>query len=339
MQTAQKQENTRISSFDYIKAFCIFCVCLGHALLFIFTDMDYSYPATKYIYAFHMPLFMTVSGFFFVSSLKKDFATLIKEKSVQLLLPCLSFFLIIKICRLQASLNFWYMKCLFCLYVIYWLLFKIKEKIGIRTGLYCSILAFLFLVLAPFFNRWLFFSYKIMFMFPFFALGIALRRYWTLIQKYEKYIFIASFLISLVALYFWKTEYIIYFTPIRYFSFIGFDKNLLIASVIRLMTGSVISVFLIVFFDVISKMGQYENISSLFFQSVGRHSMQIYLLQSFMLEYSFIDYRKYDFGKIDYKYIGGGLAAIIAIIISMVLAWLVSRNKMLNLILFGKRKK
>lgn len=307
MQNILSQENTRISSFDYIKAFCIFLVCLGHALLFIFTDMDYSYPVTKYIYAFHMPLFMTVSGFFFISSLKKDFATLIKEKGVQLLLPCLSFFLIIRICSLEANLNFWYLKCLFCQYVIYWFLLKIKERAGIKSGLYWSIVAFLFFVAAPVLNRWLVVSYKIMFMFPFFAFGIVLRRYWIVIKKYEKRIFIVSFLISILALCFWKTEYIIYFTPIRYFSFGGFDRNLFFASILRWGAGIVISIFVILLFDLITKDDEKkESFFSKIIKSIGRHSLEIYLLQSFVLEFSFIDFKKYELNIVNYKSVWGG---------------------------------
>lgn len=337
MQTVSNYETKRIAAFDYIKALCIFLVCLGHAVLYIFTDEDYNNPICKYIYAFHMPTFMTISGFFFISTFEKEFIAVIKNKSIQLLLPCLSFFLIIKISKLDAHLNFWYLKCLFCLYIIYYLLFKIQKNIDITENFYWSLIVILFFIVAPFLNRWLVTSYKIMFMFPFFGMGIVMRRFWTKIQKYEKLLCGTSMILSAIVLLFWKTDYIIYFTPIRYFSFSGFDKKLLIASLIRWLTGMVVSFFLITLFDLFSKTLNAENIFLKLLRSVGKYSLEIYLLQSFILEYSFIDYKKFGLDKIKYKCIGGAFACI-AIAVSMLMVWFLSKNKILNLVLFGRRK-
>lgn len=307
MKNILNQENTRISSFDYIKAFCIFLVCLGHALLYIFTDMDYSYPVTKYIYAFHMPLFMTVSGFFFASTLKKDFVTVLKEKGIQLLLPCFSFFLLIKIFRLEANLNFWYLKCLFVQYVVFYLLCKFQKALNIHKILYWTLIIFIFLVVAPFINRWLIVTYKIMFMFPFFGVGVLVRNEWKFVKKFEIPFCIVSFITSIIAILLWKTEYIIYFTPIKYLSFNGFDKKLFFASIMRWGTGIVISLFLILLFDLLIKDdGKKEIVFSKIIKNVGQHSMEIYLLQSFVLEFSFIDFKKYELNIVNYKYIWGG---------------------------------
>ena len=63
--------NSRLDWVDQVKGFTIFLVVYGHN--FPFTE--------KYIYSFHMPLFIIVSGFFHPShvtfdSLKKRFQTI-----------------------------------------------------------------------------------------------------------------------------------------------------------------------------------------------------------------------------------------------------------------------
>lgn len=336
MTTESRQENTRIFSFDYLKTFCIFLVCFGHSLLYIFSEHNYNLPIVKYIYAFHMPLFMTISGFFFVSCFKKNFITVIREKSIQLLLPCLSFFLIIKLCRIDAYLNFWYLKCLFCLYIIYYLLFLIQRKMKIKTIIFWCIINSLFFIFAPFFNLSFIYTYKLMFMFPFFGLGIFIRTYWNFIRSHEKFFLVGSFVISLFAIFFWKTEYIIYFTPIKYFSLSGIDKHLLFASVFRWFTGGVLSIFFIILFDMLAKYLNSDNPFSKILTNIGTHSLNIYLLQSFILEYSFIDYKKIEMENINI-YGGGLLFSIIAIFLSMLISYFIEKNKILNLLLFGRK--
>ena len=74
---------------DILKSLAIFLVILGHVSS-TYDSREYSSPLALWIYSFHMPLFMMLSGMFFKYSLKKDFKTLLTDKSRLLLLPLLS---------------------------------------------------------------------------------------------------------------------------------------------------------------------------------------------------------------------------------------------------------
>ena len=80
----------RIPYIDNIKCFAIICVMLGHALQYLEGDRLENVYSFNFIYTFHMPLFMMVSGYFFSSSLRLSFGDFIKKKFTQLLLPGLT---------------------------------------------------------------------------------------------------------------------------------------------------------------------------------------------------------------------------------------------------------
>lgn len=84
----ENKSRSRILSPDILKAFVVFLVILGH-ISSTYDSRGYSSPVALWIYSFHMPLFMMLSGIFFQYSLKKDFKTLLIDKSRHLLLPLL----------------------------------------------------------------------------------------------------------------------------------------------------------------------------------------------------------------------------------------------------------
>ena len=59
----------RIIAFDLIKLFAIFLVIEGHCTQHLLSSFEYDEPVYVYIYSFHMPLFMFLSGYF---SFKKN---------------------------------------------------------------------------------------------------------------------------------------------------------------------------------------------------------------------------------------------------------------------------
>ena len=87
-------ENRRILYFDIAKALAIYLVVLGHVIV-LYDSRAYASPFAQYIYSFHTALFMFLSGIFFSNALRKDFVTLMREKSRQLLLPYISWSLVL----------------------------------------------------------------------------------------------------------------------------------------------------------------------------------------------------------------------------------------------------
>lgn len=97
MNTQIKQ---RIFYLDYIKAFAIILVVIGHVLQYVMWPSDYGeHCVWNFIYSFHMPLFMFVSGVTIAikSSARLSFGHLMKKKSVQLLLPYFAWAIIISL--------------------------------------------------------------------------------------------------------------------------------------------------------------------------------------------------------------------------------------------------
>ena len=84
----------RIAYIDFLKAFAIATVLLGHSVEQLSGDAFWDHPIWSFLYSFHMPLFMFVSGRFFKSALRKDFRTVLGGKLVQLGLPSVSAFLV-----------------------------------------------------------------------------------------------------------------------------------------------------------------------------------------------------------------------------------------------------
>ncbi|MBQ5752175.1 MAG: acyltransferase, partial [Bacteroidaceae bacterium] len=133
------KDNQRNATIDLLKLFAIFLVLWGHCV-----QQFLSTPATGNevyltIYSLHMPLFMMLSGYFSHSSLQLSFKDFIRKKSTQLLLPVISWSIIIlllyTICDLtihkadyssssfkenliSAFGNFWFLKSLFVCYLL-----------------------------------------------------------------------------------------------------------------------------------------------------------------------------------------------------------------------------
>lgn len=62
--------NERIVWIDFLKLFAIFLVVLGHVILFMGlkqNEVMHENTLYSFIYSFHMPLFMTISGFFLIN--------------------------------------------------------------------------------------------------------------------------------------------------------------------------------------------------------------------------------------------------------------------------------
>ena len=80
----------RLLSFDMLKLFAIFLVIWGHSIAFLSNGDFEENEVYLWIYSFHMPLFMVISGYFFAgNSVQKPISTILKQKAVQLILPCI----------------------------------------------------------------------------------------------------------------------------------------------------------------------------------------------------------------------------------------------------------
>lgn len=113
------QTSNRLEWMDGLKLFAIFLVVLGHVALFYGAEGNLyealEAPFYLYVYAFHMPLFMTISGYFSISIFYNGGN--VKKKFHSLIVPCITLFLIFMVMGVTSQ-NMWYLKSLFLCYAI-----------------------------------------------------------------------------------------------------------------------------------------------------------------------------------------------------------------------------
>lgn len=81
----------RDPAFDALKFFAIFLVLWGHAIQHLVSTEYYDEPIYRIIYSFHMPLFMTIVGYFSTNSNGNSIRSTLMKKFRQLLLPACIF--------------------------------------------------------------------------------------------------------------------------------------------------------------------------------------------------------------------------------------------------------
>ena len=90
IQESDVSDMNRNKKIDFIKAFAIITVIVGHSIQFG-SGPDYFYfgnPVFRFIYSFHMPLFMLISGYLFYNSLiRHSFRKCIVSRFTSLFIP------------------------------------------------------------------------------------------------------------------------------------------------------------------------------------------------------------------------------------------------------------
>lgn len=319
-------ENQRIVYFDIVKLLAIYLVVLGHVIV-LYDSRTYASPFAQYIYSFHTALFMFLSGIFFTNALRKDFVTLIREKSRQLLLPYISWslvlLLVIEIPRngmgqfLEMIENyvlggafryFWYIKVLF-LYIVTTYIF-IKATKCKWSG---SLASFLLFIILPGF------SFSNIFI-PFFLAGYLSKDF---IESAKGWGPIGILAIIDVLLYcLWQPSY-------------NYSVDMSVVSyVVRTAIGIVTSLLIIlVIKKICSLIGDCKQIRNIAY--VGTITLGIYV--SHELFYSDVIWGwMFNYLPSDNAAVYAGWAIVVTICSSL-LVRAVSGNRYLSFVLLGKK--
>lgn len=81
---------TRIKYIDYIRSFAIMLVVMGHVIQYILHPESYMTNSIwQFIYSFHMPLFMVLSGYTIgiLNNKNASIFSIIRKRAQQLLVP------------------------------------------------------------------------------------------------------------------------------------------------------------------------------------------------------------------------------------------------------------
>lgn len=261
--------NPRLVFADFAKLLAMFIVTFGHCAQCLSSQTFPSLFGKQGVFiAFHMPLFMMISGYFINPSKirQKNWKIYVKEKFFRLVVPACIWYLLYSIINFQMPhfpaifTFFWFLSSMFLSYVIFSIVVRINKKDHI--GLY---LLFLIVVtLLPFSS-----ILHLNFMFPMIMTGYFLK---IIIQyksnAYLLYLALLLFFLSILLLFYWDVKYSVYINP--YDSY-NFSKHTFLILLIRLFTGFIISSFLIIFIKFIDK-----NSIIVFLAKYGRYTIVMY---------------------------------------------------------------
>lgn len=278
----------RTLSIDLLKAFAIYCVILGHTIAWTLAgDAYHESPLFIFIYSFHMPLFVTISGLFFGKSLELSLGKFVLSRSRQLLLPAFSFFALFFLIYngvLSPILgvdpapfwttvvggDMWFLKYLFAMSLILYLL---------KKGLRREILVLLAILLLFSVTRSGVFR-----LLPYLWLGYFLHSHQSWISKRRLPLLLISGVLFALFAFLWQGDYD---APLRFLYFkpqLALHLDHLYAVLVRLGVGVTGSLFFILLSQYTEGYLQRHRWTDRLLH-VGQNTLGIYCLQIYVLEY------------------------------------------------------
>ena len=180
----------RLHYIDNLKGVLILLVVLGHCIQC--TDLDFDHNAVfRYIYSFHMPLFMCVSGFV---SYKPDIKwQTVQKRFRQLIIPFLAWVAVSCCVHLDPTLflakvvhpdsGLWFLWTLFFIVLLMWLCNWIVTCLKVKIEYVVCFFSLLMMGIMVALKFKLFGFQFIAWYFPFYAIGFFGRKYQYLWEK------------------------------------------------------------------------------------------------------------------------------------------------------------
>lgn len=203
------KENARIIEYDYIKGILIFLVIWGHFIQFV--GVEVNNPVHVWIYSFHMPLFIFISGFFSQKLYSRSFLSFISKQIKHLILPnfiwaTLALIILVPIgiksfvwninSFISLYTDFWFLWTVFISSIIYYICCKVYYKLRYVMAAIMAIFIYFFLIYSPpLAIRTLslpFFITMLPYMYPIYILGILYKDYKEMVDKYFRVLMIVS---------------------------------------------------------------------------------------------------------------------------------------------------
>lgn len=325
--------NQRDITFDVLKGIAIISVVIGHCQLYLpppisidgRDDLIYSF-----IYSYHMPLFMIISGYFSLSIFEKRIKEVVIDKFVRLGIPIISWSIIHliytkDITSLKSCL--WFLKCLLCCYYLSRIstFNRLNKYIGMSGVV-------ILLIILPHSNLW-----NLLYMYPFFVIGVILRDKMITKKLQEHFsgnvLAIIFFFLYSVQLLLWKGTYSqdnCRWTPLI------MDSNWLPDFTIFLFrivigTTSFFSFYYIIHTIINHSTFSTKNNNCVAF--VGIYSLGIYAMQTYIIDLFTINPISF-IGKTIEVFI----TSLIVILICTFFNFLFSKNRYLNFLFLGNRE-
>lgn len=341
-------EKRRLIYIDLLKAFAIFLVVWGHAIMHL-SSRDCNQDETwLFVNSFHMPLFMTMAGFFASGSLKKGVAGFLKHKFSQLLLPCIVWGVILYVAELIISPKFiltansflsvmfrelWFLKSAFLCYILFYFSIASMRKINVpHATVYAMVISLLLCQVVPLF--------KINIMYPCFVCGAVIRKYQAYVFGHWKFISVISILIFMVIYFACHNLDLPTTSDIKNAIFRGDFKllsQLPVVVILKLAIGMSATIFLIsLFYGIFSKSEGNGIVAT--FTVVGQYTLSIYILQTLILERIMANYIKLDsISPMIFDLIVTPILSVVLLWGCVYVAKILEHYKVMRYLLFGKK--
>lgn len=343
-------QKERIFYWDVIKAFAIFLVVYGHCLQYLQVDTEkcWSSCTSGFIYSFHMPLFMMVSGYFARGIYTKSFADNLKHKTLQILLPSISTYIVVGFMLIymrherwgyglvklgmNCFTSFWFLKALYILYVVgivFTWIYRKSKYMALVWGIS------LFILLRDDVE-----FVHCMSMLPFFLTGMLLykleKRFWG--NKF-KIAFVSAFVCAILCWRYDIVDYNMYMHPFH------FDIPSIYLFVIRTLIGIFASLLCIILIRLIcDRLGDIGLVRA--FAKVGTMTLGIYVFhrEIVLLSNRFAArieslniFGDSDMGELFYEYGICLTATLLFMAISILIILILRKNKYSRLIFLGEK--
>ena len=327
---------------DLLKAFAIFSVLLGHATEQLSGGLFWDHPVWTFIYSYHMPLFMFVSGFFFPSSLKRSYGEVCRIKLRQLGIPSLTAFAIA--CAIMLSMGVraiadlcefsfagflncvWFLKCLLLCYLVMYPLCK-----GLHRDWVAALVATVLVILLPGAQ-----VVNFNFMLPMFCLGMLVGRRREGMERHRIIWMVLSAVVFGVLLCFWSGHLTVYERPTQVIDLAtgSFDWGNLGLALYRLalgMSGSM--TFYLLSKPVCDALQRRRWCGTLC--RIGGATLGIYFLQTFLLEILVNSLHLYV--PVPHSYWVAPILAVAELVLCYNLVRLLRKTRILRLLILGEK--
>ena len=340
---------------DFVKAFAIILVVVGHNIQcgsgtnYLKEELFFDNIIFKYIYSFHMPLFMLISGYFFAYGINKEAKDIFINKFKSLIVPILTWaivplvvFISVKFLKNEFSIIStityyisYSLHSLWFLWAVFWcsLIVLITNKM-FKDNILIYILIFTISFFIPdVYNLAL---YK--FMFPYFVIGYLYKKYnlqENLSPIYNSNYFVClSGVIFFILLYYFERNSYIYVSK---HTILNKDIiNQLSIDFYRYFIGFIGSIFtlslLFKIYNIITK--QIILKENHFLLTIGKNTMGIYIISNFINLY--ILNKVTGFMK-NPNYFILGIESVLVILVSILIIRFIQQYKILNKFLLGAK--
>ena len=282
-------ENNRIVWVDALKGWLIILVVLGHAIQSVMPEGCFSNHVWNYIYSFHMPAFMAVSGWLAFrrksSTSASDYAKVCVRRARQLLVPFVIWTIISVLLNKHGAINamvnsiiypdrsFWFLWVLFWIFCIFKGLQLISSALKINENYAIIAVCLILMMLMAVLDIRVFGFQFIAYYFFFFSVGYFLHKYE--VSDIKWYFLVLLFAIWVLVGWYWSMHSL----P-SWFPAVKHIPTTLLQYLYRALTATVAVVFLLCSKHVILNRRDKFNlwISDLGVVSLGIYTVHLTLL-------------------------------------------------------------